>query len=144
MSLRFWNWTRIYDRNTESSLMHLRYGCLTSSSSMVLMISIGCPFNTSEAATTRLLPLTLSVYSSSMYEVHFFGIHHLSTPKSNHLPCLVISQVSAQRPISSLDLNTGFFSNDSLLPTRLLVLTLRISYSPQLCRTPMTPVRSCH
>ena len=29
MSLRFWNWTRIYVRNTESSLMRLRYVCLT-------------------------------------------------------------------------------------------------------------------
>ena len=26
MSLLFWNWTRIYVRNTESSLMRLRYG----------------------------------------------------------------------------------------------------------------------
>lgn len=29
MSLRSWNWTRIYARNTESLLMRLRYVCLT-------------------------------------------------------------------------------------------------------------------
>jgi diadenosine tetraphosphatase ApaH/serine/threonine PP2A family protein phosphatase len=34
MSLRFWNWMKIYGRNTESSLMRLQYVCLTPSLSM--------------------------------------------------------------------------------------------------------------
>ena len=84
MSLRFWNWTRIYVRNTESSLMRLQYVCLTPSSSVVLIIFVGCPFHTSEAASIGLLPLTLFVYSLSMYELLFFGIHDFSILKPRH------------------------------------------------------------
>jgi len=51
------------------------------SSLMVLIIFVGRAFHTSEAAATRLLPLMLSVYPSSMYELSFSGIYHLSTIK---------------------------------------------------------------
>ena len=124
MSLRFWNWTRIYVRNTESSLMRLPYVCLTPSSSVMLIIFVGCPFHTGEAAATRLLPLTLFVYSLSMYELHFFGIHHFqfSSQAIRHVSVilLVISQLSVRLSISftaPLRLNNGFHSNDSLHST---------------------------
>ena len=76
-----------------------------SSSSMVLIIFVECPLHTSEAATTRLLPLTSSVYLSGLYELLFSGIHHLSTVKPSYSPDLshhlfVISQAGSQLSIS--------------------------------------------